>query len=554
MISALFILIPAVLASTGDAAATAHRAEQTGCARAPVVLDATQRTSVDASLVWLFLADKGVRTPAQRRAALEAVARSYEPRAVRRRMQRRTSPGLFDERDIPVCPAYVAAIDATGTRRRVESRWLNAVSVRASASQIAALARLPFVRSIAPVRRGVRAEAVPLAERAPADPPIGAGFYGLAEEQLRQIGVIDLHAAGYTGAGVVVGVLDTGFKRTHEAYNEPGHELRVLAEYDFVSDDPNTAPEQGDDPDQHFHGTVVLGAIAAYKPDRLVGGAFDAEFILAKTEDVTQEVPAEEDQYVAGLEFIESHGGDVATSSLGYIQWYRPDDMNGRTAVTTIAVNTATDNGLFCVTAAGNRGQDGDGNTLMAPGDAFLVVTCGSVDALGRTSDFSSRGPTADGRVKPEVMARGESTFTVGANADDQYAGFNGTSMSTPLVASAVALLVQAHPDWKVRHVRRALFESADYYLAHGTYDPESIRGYGVINVFAASRLFVLGDLDCDGLVAAADIEPFLVALFDPGAYDDRYPDCDARNADLNGDGATNAGDIEGFVAALFGL
>lgn len=112
------------------------------------------------------------------------------------------------------------------------------------------------------------------------------------------------------------------------------------------------------DSGQHWHGTAILGTIGAYKPDTLIGGAYDAAFYLAKTEDITREEPIEEDFYVAGLQWIEANGADLATSSLGYIDWYTQDDLDGETATTTIAVNIATANGLACCTAAGNGGHD----------------------------------------------------------------------------------------------------------------------------------------------------------------------------------------------------
>lgn len=501
--------------------------------------------------VWVFFKDKGIGGAEERAAALARLAECYNPRAVRRRTLRRTAPGLFDDRDLSVCESYVQRVLSTGAKRRVTSRWVNAVSVTAGAEQVRAISRMPFVRAIEPVRRSVRAEHVPIRDEHRVDRPTALAFHGLAEAQLQQIGILDMYDAGFTGQGVVIGVLDTGFKRTHEAFNQPGHVIDVIAEYDFVSDDFNTAPEQGDPSNQHSHGTLILGALGAYMPNTLVAGAFDASFILAKTEDMTREEREEEDFYVAGLEFIEANGGDMTTSSLGYIDWYTQEDLDGRTAVTTIGVNTAIENGLVCVTAAGNGGHDGDGSTLIAPADAFDVITCGAVRGNGNIADFSSRGPTADGRVKPEALARGVDTKTVDSYNDDEYRGASGTSLSTPLVASAVALLIEAHADWTVKQIRHALFSTADYYVANGTYDQAWVRGYGVINVFAASQM-LWGDVNCDGGIDAFDIEPFLLALFEAEEYTNQYPDCDINLADVNGDGVMDAFDIEPFLNRLF--
>ncbi|HUU85722.1 MAG TPA: S8 family serine peptidase [Phycisphaerae bacterium] len=460
---------------------------------------------------WVFFRDKGIDSPEELAAAIEALAGEYPVRAVRRRGLRRTLPGLFDEHDLPLVPAYVDAVAATGARVHVTSRWVNAVSVVASRQQVVAIAGLPFVGKLQPVRRSRRIEPIVMGpfDGSGKDTRDDRGFYGYAEAQLTQINLIALHNAGYTGQGVVVGVLDTGFERTHEAFNYPDHVLNVLAEWDFVDDDPDTSYEPGDDPGQHAHGTLILGVLGAYKPNELVGAVYDAAFILAKTEDTTGEYPAEEDNYVAGLEFIEQNGGDMATSSLGYIDWYTQDDLDGQTAVTTIAVNIATANGLVCCTAAGNGYHDGNPNSshLIAPSDAFQVFSCGAVDASGYIADFSSDGPTADGRVKPELLARGVETYTVWPYDTSGYASASGTSLSTPLVAGAVGSLLQAHPEWSVDHFRNQLFYTADYYLAHQTYDPQYVRGYGILDAYGASTFTdCVGDLDGDDDTDQADL------------------------------------------------
>ena len=235
---------------------------------------------------------------------------------------------------------------------------------------------------------------------------------------------------------------------------------------------------------QHNHGTMILGCIGSYQPGELVGGAYDASFVLAKTEDTSGEYEAEEDNYVAGLQFIEANGADMATSSLGYIDWYTQSQLDGETAVTTIAMNIANSNGLHVCTAAGNEYHDSDPATssLIAPSDAYRVITCGATDLGGSITSFSSEGPTADGRVKPEVLACGSSTDTVSPSSDTGYTTADGTSLSTPLVACAVACLIEAHPEWTVDELRDALFQTADDYVANGTHDPLFVRGYGVVN------------------------------------------------------------------------
>ncbi|MGD2111020.1 MAG: S8 family serine peptidase [Phycisphaerae bacterium] len=444
---------------------------------------------------WVLFTDKGSASDKDLEGRLADLASDYNPRAIQRRQQRRTLPGLFDEHDLPVTPAYLDGVAATGVQLKRISKWVNGVSVLGNRKQFERIADLSFVRQVQPVRRGLEVKPTEVDDRpgrASTDKGVGwragGGFYGLSEEQLTQISLTAVHDQGFTGAGVVIGILDTGFQRSHVAFNEPGHLVNVIAEYDFIDDDADTSMEAGDPSGQHSHGTYILGTIGAYKPNELVGAAYDASFILCKTEDTTDEYEAEEDNYVAGLEFIESNGGDIATSSLSYIDWYTQDDLDGLTAVTTVAVNIATANGVHCCTAARNGGHDDDPatSTLGAPADAFQVLTCGAVDSFGGIASFSSDGPTADGRVKPEVLARGVDTQTVSSFSDTNYTGVGGTSLSTPLVAGAVACMVQAHPEWTVDELRSRLFDTADFFVAHGTFDPEYVRGYGIINVLAA--------------------------------------------------------------------
>ncbi len=467
----------------------------------------TQRLADEGGPVkaWVFFADKGLDSGAARAAALEQVAAKYDRRAIERRRMRgsaaRQSGQVVDEHDLPVADSYVQAVAATGARLHVRSRWLNAVSVYADAAQLEQLAALTFVARLEPVRRAQRVEPVVEDkgfELPPLSPTEGRDLdYGYAEDQLAQMNLIALHETGAGAQGVIIAVLDTGFHRTHEAFNNQAHPLSVLAEYDFIDMDGNTDIESGDHPEQHEHGTQVLSCMGGWMPGRYVGGAFGASFVLCKTEDVSGEYEAEEDNYVAGLEFAESHGADLATASLGYIDWYTQDDLDGQTAVTTLAVNIATANGMHCLNSAGNEGHDADPDTshINAPADAFQVIAVGAVWADDSTVGFSSDGPTADGRVKPEVLARGAYVVTVcpGPSSDDDesYCYASGTSFSCPLTAAAVGCLVQAHPYWTVDQMRAALFQTADYYVAHGTYDPQFVRGYGIIDAYAAS-------LDCN--------------------------------------------------------
>ena len=250
--------------------------------------------------------------------------------------------------------------------------------------------------------------------------------------------------------------------------------------------------------------------MGAYLPGSMVGAAYDAEFILCKTEDVPTETPIEEDYYVAGLEFIEARGADVATSSLGYIDWYTQADLNGRIAVTTVAVNVATSNGVVCCTAAGNAGHDANPttSTLGAPADAFNVLTCGAVDINGAIVGFSSSGPTNDGRLKPELLACGLNTISVNSTNATGLNGVSGTSLSTPLIAAAAACILQARPDYDVRDIREALFATASRSDSAGLHpDPLFVEGHGILRAYeAATRGRRTADLNLDGSINGFDL------------------------------------------------
>jgi subtilisin family serine protease len=492
---ALPLLVVAGPAAGASHAGDAHAGDSAGAARAGTAVvhpDVARRLHEGDGLakVWVFFTDKGHVDAAAEAAAVQALQSGFPERTLLRRALRRTLPGLLDGRDLPVALHYVTRVEElAGAGAHAHSRWLNAISVTVDARGLARLAELPFVSRIQLVGRSAprTLPAAPLGS-GPADG--GAGFYGFAQEQLDLIDIPALHAAGHTGSGVVIGVLDTGFRTTHAAFHAPGHELQVVAAYDFVDDDAEVGPEPGDDPDQHFHGTFILGELGAYLPGELVGAAYDAAFILAKTEDATSETPVEEDFYVEGLEFIEFQGGDVATSSLGYIDWYTQADLDGLTAVTTQAVNLATANGVHCCTAAGNGGHDLDPltSTLLAPSDAFDVLACGAVEPTQEYASFTADGPTADGRVKPEIMATGTQVKSVWPYDDVQIAEAAGTSTATPLLAGVVACLASAHPGWGIATMRERIIKSGSY-LGEPLPDPLGIYGWGIVDADLALTL-----------------------------------------------------------------
>lgn len=442
--------------------------------------------------VWVRFRDKGV--PAEQLPAALAAARAeVSPRALARRTRANGAAAAVDERDLPLAPAYLARVAATGAEPHRHSRWLNAASFLADDAQVRDLAQLPEVAGIDLVARFTSAAIpTPVAEQSAmhGQGPLTTGRdagksttvidYGDNSAAMVQAGVPAAHdLLGLTGAGVVVGMLDTGFRTQHEALAH----IPVLGAWDFVNDDPIVDNEAGDPASSRSHGTMTLSTVAAWMPGLLVAPAPNVAVLLGKTEDVSQEVPLEEDHWIAGLEWCEAQGADIISSSLGYIDWYEFADLDGNTCVTTVAADLAAGRGLLVVNSAGNdRASSGH---LIAPADADSIITVGAVDPAGVVTWFSSPGPTADGRTKPDVAALGQSNRVVDPNNDTAYVNASGTSFSCPLVSGVAALVLERVPDLAPLEVIEALRATASHPGA-----PDNDTGWGIVNAYAAATWF----------------------------------------------------------------
>jgi subtilisin family serine protease len=430
--------------------------------------------------VWIIFDDRGFADQESLLAALNEAAKSLLPENRYRRYKVKTG-SLVDIHDLPVNKSYVTTVLGMGARYRTVSRYMNALSVRVSPDYLTRIAEYSFVKEIRPVAKAWRP--LPQPDWNLPQPSFrhldGTDElnYGPSYDQLNQINVIAVHDSGYSGAGVLVCLLDTGFYTDHEALvNQP-----IIAEWDFINDDPETQNEPGDPYNQHNHGTYTFSALGGAHDGDLYGPAYGASFILGKTENIAFELPIEEDWYVAGLEWADSLGAQVVSTSLGYFDWYTFEDLDGNTAVTTIGVDIAVANGIICVTAAGNERNSSWGH-IIAPADADSVISVGAVNSEGELVGFSSPGPTYDGRIKPEVCARGDDTWcALPPSASYLYGGVSGTSLATPLVGGSCALILEAHPDWTPMMVREALLNTADNAAA-----PNNDYGWGIIDVLAA--------------------------------------------------------------------
>lgn len=437
---------------------------------------------------WVFLEPRA-ETALSAQQSLE-IARQRPPESWAARLA--AARPLPDLRDLPVSPEQVLAVGAFG-RIRTTSRWLNAVSIELDEVARLRVSRLPFVREVRSVARGRVAslgpefgsEGLPLERTLSADllaraVRLGPAPYGPSYGQLEEIGVPAAHLAGYTGNRVRLMMLDTGFRKDHAAFAT----TRIAGEHDFVFDDGDTQNDGEDTFTQHFHGTGTWAVAGGFDAGHIVGPGYGASFYLAKTEYLPTETHAEEDYYVAALEWAEESGVRVTSASLSYLDFddgseYEPAERDGDTAVITRAVDLAAARGILCINANGNYGEGI--TTLGTPADADSIIAVGAVDSTNLIVAFSARGPTADGRIKPEVVARGLYTWWADASAPDSYGFGNGTSLATPLIGGAAALLAEAHPEWGPMRAREALLESAD---RHGA--PDNSYGHGRIDLFAA--------------------------------------------------------------------
>jgi len=463
--------------------------------------------------VWVRFVDRGLSGP-DLDAALTTAEANLIPRAARRRAKMH-APGerLVDVRDLPLNPERLAACRATGAQLHQQSRWLNAASFRATAAQVARLTHLSGVRQVDLVA-GLHRAAVPrpvgevaAVTRLPHTTVDKAGIdYGANQAAMVQANVLPAHQMGLTGHGVVVGMLDTGFRTTHEALAG----IPVLDVWDFVNNDGNVDNEGTDPSNANTHGTMTLSTVAGNMPGQLVAPAFGASVVLAKTEDVAVEVPLEEDNWVAGLEWAEALGADIISSSLGYLDWYVAEDLDGNTAVTTIAADLAVARGLVVVNSAGN--ERGTSGLLIAPADADSVITVGAVDAADTTSWFSSPGPTADGRIKPDVAALGVSNTVVDPTDDMNYLTASGTSFSCPLTSGVVALILERVPCLTPLQVREALRSTASHPAS-----PDTDQGWGIIDAAAAATWFgpVISHTPLDSIAGPPAAMPVVAVITD---------------------------------------
>lgn len=421
----------------------------------------------------------------------ESLAQSILSKRSIERRKKHLGEDFISFEDLPIEEQYINKIRNIGVKVINKLKWFNAVSAYLSENQIEQIQNENYIAKIK------------LISNTSASPPLENNStqlnrinksssnhnfdYGnsLIQNELSEIP--DVHDLGITGEGVIIGLLDSGFDwETHTSLKE----REVIAEYDFIFNDSETANDSLDATStQHNHGTNVFSIIAGFDEGKLVGPAFNSQFILAKTEFVPTETHSEEDNYAAALEWMDSIGVDITSSSLGYSDGfeqygeisYTYEDMNGKNTIVTKAAELAFEKGIIVITSAGNEGNS-PWRHITAPGDGLNTITVGAVNSTNQIASFSGRGPTFDGRIKPELVAQGIGVnYARGGTSDNYGSSKTGTSFSAPIVTGIAGLLLSAHPHLINQQVRSILIKSGDNFKK-----PNNDIGYGLISAINA--------------------------------------------------------------------
>ncbi|MEJ5303041.1 MAG: S8 family serine peptidase [Bacteroidales bacterium] len=425
-----------------------------------------------------------------------------------RSLERRQRYGIaLDWYDLPVTPSYISQIKSVGVNVLHASKWMNFVLFETTDTLLVSqVAQLPFVAKIEKVKRKVSGKKLisgmqsldnkPFSDRVPR--PEGSFLknsaifdYGGGTNQVQMIKVNVLHEQGYTGKGMLIALLDAGYASADQlpALDSLFESGRFLGTRDFVLPGNNVF-----DPGINGHGTMVLSTMAALQPGTLVGTAPHASYFLIRTEDAETEYVIEEYNWVSGAELADSIGADVINSSLGYTEFDNPlqnhtyQDMDGNSAIGTRGADRAAAKGILVVNSAGNSG-DSPWFYIGSPADGDSVFTIGAVDALGNYASFSSKGPTYDKRIKPNISTQGQGSAFIAPWGGLSYG--NGTSFSSPIAAGSMACLWQAHPDLNNMRLMEVVMQTASQ-----ANSPDSLLGYGIPDFAAAHASLSTGRND----------------------------------------------------------
>ena len=411
-----------------------------------------------------------------------------------RSLDRRNKYGIaVTEEDLPVDPHYVEQVNATGAYVRDVSRWSNSALVYADDDMLNVIQKLDFVDSIVYVKPAAGKYQVfdihpkwMNEEITMVSGTKGDYNYGYAAAQIEQINGVPVHKLGHVGEGVLIAVLDGGFNNVDHITGlahlfESG---RIVLESNIV--EPNRSIY---DETISAHGTAVLSCMGGYLVDEYVGTAPKASYALIRTEDTTTEFLIEEYFWMIGAELADSIGTDIINSSLGYKTYDDPvmdrlyTDMDGKTAISSIAAKMAVERGIFVNTSAGNS-NGSEFPWVGSPADAPEALTLAAVDISGEIASFSSIGPNGAGYAKPDVAACGVGAAVLREN--NSIGSGSGTSFSSPITCGMVACIIGATPNKTPSEIIKAIQKSANRYPEH-----DIQYGYGIPNF--AKVLYELG-------------------------------------------------------------
>ena len=455
------------------------------------------------SLIFTFILELTSQTTKYRISFTDKIGSPYSisnPSAflTARAIQRRANQGISIQiNDLPPNPNYISQIESLGAIALHQSRWFNSVTVSISnPSTLASIQLLPFVQSTKAVNKiksplpidyknSIKNTTQNELTKKTKLELLNNYDYGNSFAQVQQLGGDCMHNQGYDGKNMVICILDAGFLNvdTLSCFDSLWINNKILGTYDFVANEVSVFED-------YQHGTEVLSCIGANWPGKLVGTAPQAHFWLLRTEDAATELIIEEDNWVAGAEFADSVGADIINSSLGYTtfdaqtsnQNHTKADLDGNTAYATNGADIAAAKGILVCNSAGNEGGSG-WKYISIPADGDSVCTVGAVDILGVRAGFSSQGPTADNRIKPDVVACGSGTAVIDPFTST-VAYYSGTSFSSPLTAGMAACLWQANPTKNNMNILNAMRNSGSK-----SNSPDTLLGWGIPNYCLANGL-----------------------------------------------------------------
>ena len=389
----------------------------------------------------------------------------------------------IDSMDYAVSPVYMDSLEALGVHIYHTSRWMNGASIETDSNTIQRIAQWTFVDTIYLTRQ--RGESAPQNAGVFGDPAEAKGEEAKGEEttwlsdpQTEQLQLHLLHEAGFHGQGITMAIVDGGFQNVDTLSAFDAVRDQILGIYDTTDDSDPITGSTGN------HGVKCFSTIAAITAD-YQGAATAANYYLIRSEEHQTESPKEMDNWVAAIELADSLGVDILSSSLGYAMFdddrhtLTYADMNGQTNRCSRAATIAAEKGMLVIVAAGNEGNKA-WHYISAPADADNILTVGAVNIHDSIAAFSSWGPTADGRIKPEVCATGSQTALINPLNNSVIYG-NGTSFACPIIAGMAACLWSAMPHATNMEIRERIIQSADRDTM-----PHEQYGYGIPNAWQA--------------------------------------------------------------------